>query len=158
MDESCWHKKEFWIIVCTSSQFLRSTYLSKVLFLLHLKYELKPYRPHKTVIFFWHRKKMQIFFYVQIRSCCIYDFWKNPTIFAVYGYSFGMNKILYWKLLRKYLVEIFAVVVLHFKRTEKQKHHSTLVQTSLRSNSAACIHTRWAKLWSRLLKASNSKF
>lgn len=83
---------------------------------------------------------------------------KNPTIFAVYGYSFGMNEILYWKLLRKYLVEIFAVVVLYFKRTEKQKHHSTLVQTSLRSNSAACIHTRWAKLWSRLLKASNSKF
>lgn len=71
---------------------------------------------------------------------------------------FGMDEILYWKLLRKYLVEIFAVVVLHFKRTEKQKHHSTLVQTGLRSNSAACIHTRWAKLWSRLLKASNSKF
>lgn len=70
------HKK-IWIIVCTPSQFLRSMYFSKVLFLLHLKYELKPYGPHKIAIFFWHRKKMQIIFYIQIRKHCIHDFWKK---------------------------------------------------------------------------------
>lgn len=81
---------------------------------------------------------------------------KKISRFVVYGYSFGIKVVLYWKLIRKYLVEIFAVV-LHFKRTGKQKCHSTPVQTSQWSNSASFIHTWWAKLWSRLLKAAKYK-